>query len=114
MGYRYRKWKLSEDVSLVVRCELNGITEAKGANQTLSVKCLTEFDSKITGVDWRQKIETQKGAVIATELKNNANKLAKWTCCAMLAGADALKLGFVTRNHPRAGPNQAAPLQLNF
>jgi hypothetical protein len=34
----------------------------------------------------------------------------------MLAGADALKLGFVTRNHPRAGPFNAAHLhlQLNF
>ena len=91
MGYRYRKWKLSEDVSLVVRCELNGITEAKGANQTLSVKCLTEFDSKITGVDWRQKIETQKGAVIATELKNNANKLAKWHGLTLVHSSAQLK-----------------------
>ena len=42
--------------------------------------------SRLTGVDWRQKIENQRGAVLATELKNNANKLAKWTAAALVAG----------------------------
>lgn len=46
-------------------------------------------------------MHTQRGAVLATELKNNANKLAKWTAQAMLAGADMMKLGYVTRVHPR-------------
>ena len=31
------------------------------------------------GVDWRQKLDSQRGAVVATELKNNSCKLAKWT-----------------------------------
>ena len=42
--------------------------------------CCLEWDSKYSGgVNWRQKIDTQKGAVLATELKNNSCKLAKWT-----------------------------------
>lgn len=45
------------------------------------------------GVDWRQKLDSQRGAVIATELKNNSYKLARWTCCALLAGSEYLKLG---------------------
>lgn len=53
------------------------------------------------GVDWRQKLETQRGAVLATELKNNANKLAKWTASALIAGADMIKLGYVSRVHPK-------------
>ena len=57
--------------------------------------------SASTGVDWRQKLETQRGAVLATELKNNANKLAKWTAAAHIAGADMIKLGYVTRSSPR-------------
>jgi translation initiation factor 3 subunit D len=52
-------------------------------------------------MDWRKKIETQRGAVLATELKNNANKLAKWTCQAMLADVSILKLGYVSRQSPR-------------
>ena len=35
----------------------------------------------------------QRGAVLANELKNNANKLGKWTVQAILAGADNLKFG---------------------
>ena len=57
------------------------------------------------GVDWRQKLETQRGAVLATELKNNANKLAKWTAAAHISGADMIKLGYVSRASPRDNVN---------
>ena len=57
------------------------------------------------GVDWRQKLENQRGAVLATELKNNANKLARWTAAALVSGADIIKLGYVSRNHPRDNKN---------
>lgn len=46
-------------------------------------------------------METQRGAVLATELKNNANKLAKWTAQALLASADMMKLGYVSRVHSK-------------
>ena len=55
----------------------------------------------VTGVDWRHKLETQRGAVLATELKNNANKLAKWTAAALVSGVEIIKLGYVSRAHPR-------------
>jgi hypothetical protein len=61
--------------------------------------------AQVTGIDWRQKLETQRGAVIATELKNNSNKLAKWTVASLLAGADQMKLGYVTRSHVRDNLN---------
>ena len=53
------------------------------------------------GVDWRHKLETQRGAVLATELKNNANKLAKWTAAALVSGVEIIKLGYVSRAHQR-------------
>merc|ERR1712002_1095011 len=40
---------------------------------------------------------TQRGAVLANELKNNACELAKWTVQSILAGADTLRFGYVTR-----------------
>ena len=46
------------------------------------------------GVNWRQKIDTQRGAVLATELKNNSCRLARWTAQSLLAGADLMKLGW--------------------
>lgn len=49
-----------------------------------------------SGVDWRSKLDTQKGAVLATELQNNSCKLAKWTLQALLAGSDQIKFGLVS------------------
>ncbi|XP_077228201.1 eukaryotic translation initiation factor 3 subunit D-like [Tasmannia lanceolata] len=101
VAYRYRRWKLDDEMFLVARCEVHSVSEAKGQRSFLTLNALNEFDPKYSGVDWRQKLETQKGAVLATELKNNANKLAKWTAQALLASADVMKLGYVSRVHPR-------------
>ncbi|CAA3013500.1 eukaryotic translation initiation factor 3 subunit D-like [Olea europaea subsp. europaea] len=101
VAYRYRRWKLDNDMHLVSRCEVQSVVEVSKQKSFLTLNALNEFDPKYSGVDWRQKLETQRGAVLATELKNNANKLAKWTAQALLAGADMMKLGYVSRVHPR-------------
>ena len=41
----------------------------------------------------------QRGAVLAAELRNNGFKLAKWTTCALLAGSDHMKFGYVSRQN---------------
>jgi translation initiation factor 3 subunit D len=51
---------------------------------------MNEFD-RVT--DWKKKIDTHLGQVLATELKNNAAKLAKWTIQSLLSGADIMKIG---------------------
>eukprot|EP00123_Amoebidium_parasiticum_P009045 comp19189_c1_seq1/m.21899 comp19189_c1_seq1/g.21899 ORF comp19189_c1_seq1/g.21899 comp19189_c1_seq1/m.21899 type:complete len:559 (-) comp19189_c1_seq1:423-2099(-) len=100
VGYRYRKWDLGDNINLIARTEVDAAMKTpKGEVNFLSIKALNEYDPKASGVDWRQKLDSQKGAVLATELKNNNNKLAKWTCAALLSGADQLKLGYVSRNN---------------
>ncbi|KAI9075446.1 hypothetical protein K1719_042571 [Acacia pycnantha] len=101
VAYRYRRWKLDNDMYLVARCEVQSVVDMNNQRSFLTLNALNEFDPKYSGVEWRQKLETQRGAVLATELKNNANKLAKWTAQALLAGADMMKLGYVSRVHPR-------------
>ncbi|KAJ4703493.1 Eukaryotic translation initiation factor 3 subunit D [Melia azedarach] len=101
VAYRYRRWKLDDDMHLVARCEVQSVVDVNNQRSFLTLNALNEFDSKYSGVDWRQKLETQRGAVLATELKNNANKLAKWTAQALLASSDLMKLGYVSRVHPR-------------
>ncbi|KAI3936983.1 hypothetical protein MKX01_015198 [Papaver californicum] len=101
VAYRYRRWKLDDEMFLVARCEVQSASESKGQQSFLTLNALNEFDPKYSGIDWRKKLETQRGAVLATELKNNANKLAKWTAQALLASADMMKLGYVSRVHPR-------------
>jgi len=115
VGYKYRVFKLGKApkgdeadsrLQLLCRTEIDGVIKGKNeADPDLLMRlyALNETDAKLVagGIDWRQKLESQRGAVLATELKNNSNKLAKWTLQAMLAGVDLIKLGYVSRNHVR-------------
>ena len=102
-AYKYRKFDLStndeEPVYLVVRTELDAVQKnaLSGEDQFLTVHALNEFDSKAQGsggaLDWRSKLVSQRGAVVATEMKNNSCKLARWTVQSILAKADMMKLG---------------------
>merc|ERR1719423_52758 len=103
VAYRYRKWDLGNGITLVCRCEHDAVMIGpNGENQFINIKSLNEWDSKLAhGVDWRQKLDSQRGAVVATELKNNSCKLAKWTVGSLLAGSDQVKFGYVSRASPR-------------
>lgn len=112
-GYKYRRFDLSLErdenpLQLIVRTEVDAVMKhpTGGPDQQLVIKALNEFDSKAPGsggaLDWRTKLVSQRGAVIATEMKNNSSKLARWTTQAILAKADGIKLGFVSRANPRS------------
>jgi translation initiation factor 3 subunit D len=94
VGYRYRAFTLADDIKVVARAEVNAYVTRKGEPQLLAVKTLNEFDSKVSGnVDWRQKLETQSGAVLAVEMKNNANRLMKYVAQTAMSGVNEVKLG---------------------
>ena len=102
-AYKYRRFDLSlndeEPLNLIVRTELDAIVKsANGDDQFLTIKALNEFDHKAQGsggaLDWRTKLISQRGAVIATEMKNNSCKLARWTTQSVLGKADVMKLGY--------------------
>jgi len=120
VAYRYRKWDLGNNLTLVCRCELDAVQQGSNNEmQFVNIKALNEWDSRFSGgVDWRQKLDTQRGAVLANELKNNACKLAKWTVQSILAGADQIKFGYVTRynvkdsgRHMILGTQQFKPVE---
>jgi translation initiation factor 3 subunit D len=105
-AYRYRRFDLSlekdeEPLHLIVRTELDAVVKnnINGEDQYLTIKALNEFDNKAQGsggaLDWRSKLASQRGAVLATEMKNNSCKLARWTVQSILAKADTMKLGYV-------------------
>lgn len=110
VAYRYRKWVVNDKITLVARCEVDGAiapTSKEEKPVLLSIKALNEVaDSSLrAGTDWRNKLDTQRGAVLASELKNNAGKLARWTVEALLADTDQIKFGFVTRVNQRSNQN---------
>ncbi|KAG8898192.1 hypothetical protein FRB99_007602, partial [Tulasnella sp. 403] len=111
-GYRYRLFDLGveedETFPLVVRTQLEAYIPAasiKSPPQYVTLRTLNEFDSKAQGAggapDWRSKLDSQRGAVVATEMKNNSFKLSKWAIQSILAGADVMKIGYVSRMNPR-------------
>lgn len=115
-AYKYRRFDLSlerddEPLHLIVRTELDAVVKnnISGDDQFLTIKALNEFDHKAQGsggaLDWRTKLVSQRGAVVATEMKNNSCKLARWTTQAILAKADQMKLGFVSRQNPKSAAN---------
>lgn len=112
--YKYRKFNLaiddSEKMDLIVRTELDAyVPNLKKKDPTptpqITIRALNEFDHKAQGsggaLDWRTKLDSQRGAVVATELKNNSAKLARWAVQSILAGADQMKFGFISRANPR-------------
>lgn len=102
-GYRYRRFDLSvsedDPIHLIVRAEVDAVSKNPINNNDLffTVKALNEFDDTAQGAggapNWRDKLATQRGAVIATEMRNNSCKLARWTTQAILANADSMRIG---------------------
>lgn len=107
VAYRYRKWDLGDDITLISRCEHNAIVREKDPKdektvqeKLVNVHALHEWNPKASGIDWRQKLDVQRGSVLATEVKNNSCKIARWTLESLLAGSEQLRFGYVTRNAP--------------
>eukprot|EP00158_Paraphelidium_tribonemae_P004851 Partr_v1_DN27003_c0_g1_i2_m29188 putative Component of the eukaryotic translation initiation factor 3 (eIF-3) complex, which is involved in protein synthesis and, together with other initiation factors, stimulates binding of mRNA and methionyl-tRNAi to the 40S ribosome (By similarity) len=110
---KYRKWILRKSGSdegsegekglvLISRSEI----DATSGPTTLSLNTLMEYhridpatnqlQSKSTP-DWKQKIDSQRGAILANCIKNNSYKLARWTMESVLGRIDQMKLAFVSR-----------------
>merc|ERR1711935_819957 len=99
VGYKYRKWDLGNNIKLIARTEHDAVVGTSEKDIAyMNVKALNEWDSRYSGnIDWRRKLDVQRGAVLANELKHNACKLSRWTVQALLAGSDILKFGYITR-----------------
>jgi translation initiation factor 3 subunit D len=96
VAFRYRKFDLDGNCTLVCRTELHGLIKDE---QYMTAFALNEYANG--NINWREKIDSQRGAVLANELKNNSFKLAKWTAQSILAGADQMKIGFCSRTSPK-------------
>lgn len=109
-AYKYRRFDLStndeEPVYLVVRTEVDAVQKnaINGEDQYMTIRALNEFDSRAPGsggaLDWRAKLVSQRGAVVATEMKNNSCKLARWTVQSILSKSDLMKIGYVFPSLP--------------
>jgi translation initiation factor 3 subunit D len=112
-GYTYRKiWM--DTFSLLARCTVHAAIHTSGSEvnpilenaidtpypgnetQLVNIYALHEWEKQSLG--YRKALDGQRGALLATELKQNWTRIAKWVCECHLAGVNMMKLGFVTRN----------------
>ncbi|KAJ1929040.1 hypothetical protein IWQ60_001536 [Tieghemiomyces parasiticus] len=118
-AYRYRMFDIStfkgdgdavqvaKPCHLVVRSQLDAaLTGTTAANATFTIlHALNQSDIRAPGnggaLDWRKKLDTARGAVVATEIKNNNAKLARWALEGIVAGVPQIKFGYVARTNPR-------------
>lgn len=102
-AYKYYKWTMGDGLHFVIRSEINGMARVASQQKTLLIRSLLEFDSSRSGsnVDWRTKLDNQRGAVLANEIKNNNAIIARWVFQALLAQADLIKLAYVARVSPK-------------
>ncbi|KAI8060779.1 eukaryotic translation initiation factor 3 subunit D [Gongronella butleri] len=95
----------NEPVYLIVRTEIDAAIKVGKEDNLVVVRALNEFDPNAQGsggsMSWKKSLDSQRGAVVATEMRNNAAKLARWAVQALLAGANQLKLGYVARANPK-------------
>lgn len=105
VAYIYNKVEINEELTLIVRSEVNGVVAKEdGEVEKVIIRTLNEYDPKITG-DWRKRLETQRSGVLATELRNNAAKIIRWTCEAFLGGCSSIEIGLVSRIQPKNSNN---------
>merc|ERR1711916_85611 len=91
VGYKYRHFSVEDEeaehahMDVVVRTQIDAYHQYAVNNNDLN---------------WRNVLDSQGGGVLASVVKDEASRLARFTTRALLADADLVSLGFVTRSHP--------------
>lgn len=127
VGYRYRKWDIGDGIKVVARTEHDAVYKDKGTaappanlEDTGLIRCaFTEGKTRFMNIkalnnwkfdpamDWRQKLDTQRGAVLATELKNNAYVSEVETGFTVLSTNTVIATGINWPNGPSAPCSRA-------
>lgn len=96
LGYIYKRYTIDGKYQVVVRVEVDSYI--KDANTGKKNICLVRaFNENDLGNEWRKKLISNRGAVFASEMRNNNCKIYKWLCQAYLMETNIVKLGFVSR-----------------
>jgi len=113
VAYRYRKFDLGDGITIVARTELHGLGKERKVGDTAKIATNISANKKKKkgakvnpldvpdGGDLYMTAYALNEYVLASELKNNSFKLAKWTAQSLLAGASQMKIGYVSRTAPK-------------
>ncbi|ORM42099.1 Eukaryotic translation initiation factor 3 subunit D [Babesia sp. Xinjiang] len=116
VAYRYRTFVVPGDnhghgwsrvpIHVITRGEVHARVPGVPSGGYTYVCALNELPHK-TQKSWRTQIETQKGALLANEMRNNTAKMQRFAACAIISGCDILKLAYVSRRTPGDAENHS-------
>jgi len=88
-------WPFGEKRHLITRGQLHSYIDKPNDDiEYVNVYAMNQWKTSSTA--WKN-IETDKTSILSQELTDNANRVSKWAIQSILAGADSMKLVFVTR-----------------
>jgi len=105
-GYTYMKWPFGAQRTLITRGQVHCFEDFNTPNSTLSEEEKKErikFSNIYAMNQWKftksawSNIDQDKAAVLSQEITDNTNRVSKWALQSMFAGADNMKIIFVTR-----------------
>jgi len=124
---RHTKVQLSKDLAILIQGEYSALVKPLASSSQelfpMNFVTLLEFERDTAGMDWRSKLDAQRGAVLAHEIRNNSAFLARAVFAALLSSVPLLKIAFVSRaaisqkgksrpQHALLGLHETAPEEL--
>merc|ERR1711916_301696 len=106
VGYKYRHFSVEDEeaehahMDVVVRTQIDAYQLRGAQKKTVAVHAFHQYAVNNNDLNWRNVLDSQGGGVLASVVKDEDSRLARFTTRALLADADLVSLGFVTRSHP--------------
>ncbi|PJF18300.1 Eukaryotic translation initiation factor 3 subunit D [Paramicrosporidium saccamoebae] len=103
---RYAKLDLGDGNVMLVRSQISSILA--DSSMPFHLATLLEYEHKgAGGMDWRLKLDSQRGAVFAHEIRNNGAVLARIVFRALLSSMEHVKLAYLSRVSPKDATRHA-------
>ncbi|ODV63243.1 eukaryotic translation initiation factor 3 subunit D [Ascoidea rubescens DSM 1968] len=83
-------------IKVLVRTESSAVQRIGSDVSPIAIHAITQYKTG-SSLDWNTKLQLQKGAILAAELRKNINQFSKWTIESILSDVKLIKIGFVSR-----------------
>ena len=96
MGYRYKIYKLGENLKVCIRCQ-NHFHSEQPSEGLSNLFVLLEWNQKRQG--WTKELDQMTMVMLNKEITDNANKFNRWTLQSLIDGVDKMRFAFVQRTN---------------
>lgn len=123
VAVRYAKLDLGDGAVMLVRSHISSVLRGTRNDENdipMHMAALLEYEHKgASGMDWRLKLDNQRGAVFAHEIRNHGAALARIVFKALLSAIEHIKLAYFSRvsvkdttRHALLGVHEFEPYEL--